>query len=80
MSEKIRASSKLMDNLLEIHMLISEMSSFIPIQMCVRSLDESLPAYKEFVRYTDTIISVLKKFSETPLRNEESKDDKMEKG
>jgi hypothetical protein len=80
MANEIRTSNKVMENLLEIHILMSEMSSFIPIQMCIRNLDESLPGYKEFLRYTDTIVTVLKKFSETPLRNKESKDDQMEKG
>jgi hypothetical protein len=75
MSEKIRTTNKVMENLLEIHMLMSEMSSFIPIQSCIRSLDKSIPAYQEFVRYTDTIVTVLKKFSETPIKKEEKKDD-----
>jgi hypothetical protein len=60
-------NNKLLKNLLDIHLLISEMDSFIPIQICIMSLDQSMPAYKEAVRYTEKIKELLTKFSEMDI-------------
>lgn len=76
MPDTVRKQKKLMEDLLEIHMLMSEMSSFIPIQMCIRSLDENAPAYKEIVKYSSKIVDVLTTFSKTKfVSKEEKKDD-----
>ena len=60
-------ANELMENLMEIDLLIQDVSTFVPIKMAIDSLDIKSSAYKKIMENTNQLIRVLKAFSEIEI-------------
>ena len=58
---------RLVENLLEIHEIMSSATNFIKIRFCIEGIDKEHPHYKRLVQDTNILVQVLKKFSEQEL-------------
>jgi hypothetical protein len=55
--------NKLLENLLEIHEIMSDVEKFVNIKGHIESLDTNGEGYKQIVNETDILIRVLERFS-----------------